>query len=165
MDFSTGAILSGLVVVTGGVITLAYKLETRGGTINGLTCALLIGAAIPFWLFVFYSIYFLVGASLKEFEQPLNPFPINILWPTSLLPFAPLAAAVFCCWHTALLLPYWVRPCDTPNAELDARRQWFMARIKKSIKWWGLAYIALLVIVQLFHRVPSLASITWPDAL
>lgn len=165
MEFSIGAISSGLAVLVGGVITLAYKLETRGGTINGLTCALLIIAALPFWLFVCYAIYFLVGASLKEFGQPLNPFPINILWPPALLPFAPLAAALFCWWHTALVLPYWVRPNNLTEDELNAWQDWFVTRTKKSVRSWFVVYLVLLFVVQVFHRVPCLRDLSWPEVL
>ncbi len=165
MDFSTGAILTGWAVIVGGGMTLAFNLEKRGGTINGVTCFLLIGAAIPFWLFICYSIYFLIGAALKEFGQPLNPFPINILWPRSLLPFAPLVVAVFCWWQTLLALPYWVRPKDLSEDELNERRQWFLKRVKKSNQRWCIAYFLLWVIVQAFYRVPCLANIQWPSAL
>lgn len=165
MDFSTGAILTGLTVVVGGVLALAYKLEKQGGTIKGLTCALLIVAALPFWLFVCYSIYFLIGATLKEFGQPLNPFPINILWPTAILPFAPLAASLFCWWHTALVLPYWVMPDDLTESQLAERQRLFLGRAKKSVRRWFVAYIALLVAVQASHRIPFLQNVAWPGAL
>lgn len=165
MDFSTGAILTGLAVIVGAVMTLAFNLEKRGETINGVTCFFLIIAAIPFWLFICYSIYFLVGAALKEFGQPLNPFPINILWPTQLLPFAPLVASLFCWWQTMLALPYWSRPSDLTEEELAARQEWFLRRSKKSIARWFMAYFVLFVLVQAFHRIPCLKSLAWPSAL
>ena len=165
MDLSIETLLTCLTGVVCGVMALAHHLEKRGQTINGLTCALLIGVAFPFWLVVFYSIYFLVGYALQMFGQSLNPFPINILWPRSLLPFAPLVVAVFCWWQTLLALPYWVRSKDLSEDELNERRQWFLKRVKKSSQRWIIAYFLLWVIVQAFHRVPCLANIQWPSAL
>ncbi len=64
MDLSIETILTCLTGVVCGVMALAHHLEKRGQTINGLTCALLIGVAFPFWLVVFYSISLLSKTDL-----------------------------------------------------------------------------------------------------
>lgn len=159
-----GEILTVLGGVLSGVMLVAYRIEKQKG-IQGVTCALLCAAAIPFWLIVFYSVYLLVGDALELFGQPRAPYLIRVLWPESLLPYAPLVASILAWWETALFLPYWIKVENETQEERRDRLNWYLKRVRRSSVKWLLAYAAFWVVIQIWYRVPFFATIELPAPL
>lgn len=162
---SIGAILTAFTVALGAILQVITRLQNKDGRLDGLTCGLLAVGAIPFWLAIVYSVYFLTGLCLKAFDQPLNPTWLTIIWPTALLPFAPIVFATFMWWHSYLVLLAFVRPKDLSTEDLEAHYAWHRRRIFKSIIIWGIGYLLILILIQLFNRVPCLANLPWPAPL
>lgn len=157
-------ILAGLATFLSVIGGCAYKIEKKKG-INSITCALLCAGALPFWLIVSYSIYMLVGESLALFNQPKVPDFVRVLWPGALIPYAPLAVALFAWWETFLFMPYWVREENESEVERRNRLEWYLHRVRMSIWRWIIALVVFLVAVQCFYRTSLFLELNLPAPL
>lgn len=165
MNFSVGAILSALTACMVVTMTAAYQLSKNKEKQDGLIYSLLLLGLAAFWLVLFYSIYFLFAITTQYLELPKVPYFMRVLWPSALLPYAPLLAATFAWWHSFLQAIYWLTVPDLDEPDRDEFRRWHLKNLKKSICIWSAIYVALFVAVQIWYRVPYFSTISLPAPL
>lgn len=131
MDLPLGSIFTALTACMTILLTAAYQIYKKDSKNKGfVSCLLLLGLA-TFWLILFYSIYFLLAISMKMFDQPIAPSLIRMLWPSSLLPYAPLYLAAFSWWHSYLMTLYWLFDDYETNEERESYREFHFNMLKK----------------------------------
>ncbi len=162
MDLPLGSIFTALTACMTILLTAAYQIYKKDSKNKGfVSCLLLLGLA-TFWLILFYSIYFLLAISMKMFDQPIAPSLIRMLWPSSLLPYAPLYLAAFSWWHSYLMTLYWLFDDYETNEERESYREFHFNMLKKSLKCWVTVSFIIFLVVQLYYRCPGPIDLTSP---
>lgn len=146
-------------------ITAAYQLAKKKRQIDGVIHLLLLLGLGAFWVVLSYSLYFLVAYSMQFFDQPKAPYFVRILWPSALLPYAPLFFALFAWWHSFMLAIYWFTADDVPEKEQRGFREWHQKRLRRSLFWWSAIYLLILIAIQIWYRLPFFSTIALPSPL
>lgn len=165
MSFSLGTILSALTVCMVITMTAAYQLAKKRARVDGLIYSLILLGLGVFWVILSYSLYFLVAITTQYFDQPKVPYLMQVLWPSALLPYAPLLLALFGWWHSFLQAIYWIHVEGASEEERVRFRKWHNEKMMSSIRKWGIAYLVLFVAVQVWYRVPYFSTIPLPVPL